>query len=439
MKFYDRDNEQQALQTVLTQSRQEARMTVIMGRRRIGKTELSLHCGDDTMLYFFVGRKTEAMLCEEYTQEMTEKLGIPVLGTPRHFADIFKFVLQTAKTRPLTLIIDEFQNFLRVNPTVFSDMQRDWDLNRHDSRLNLIISGSAFTLMQKIFEDYNEPLFGRANQKIMLQPFTTATMKQILADYNPHYTHEDLLALFVITGGIPWYMALMLDNGKCSKGQMLKALTEGNSPFIDEGKNILIEEFGPDYANYFSILTSIATGMRTRTDIETQNNLENIGGYLARLTDYHKLIKKALPVFAKDNAKKTRYALNDMFLTLWFRFFYKYQALVENNAMPQLARIIERDYDTFAGMALERYFHRKLQETGRYTRIGQFWDRTGKNEIDLIAVNEIDRKAEIYEVKKNPDRFNPQLLDNKVKVLLDNCKEQHGMEITTGRLSMNDM
>ena len=52
-----------------------------------------------------------------------------------------------------TLIIDEFQNFLKINPAVFSDIQRDWDLHKRTSYLNLIISGSVFTLMTKIFED----------------------------------------------------------------------------------------------------------------------------------------------------------------------------------------------------------------------------------------------------------------------------------------------
>ena len=58
MKFYDRENERHVLDEVLQQSRHEARMTVLMGRRRIGKTELSQRCGDDTVLYFFVGART---------------------------------------------------------------------------------------------------------------------------------------------------------------------------------------------------------------------------------------------------------------------------------------------------------------------------------------------------------------------------------------------
>ncbi len=105
-------------------------------------------------------------------------------------------------SRPFTLIIDEFQNFLKINPAIFSDIQRDWDLHKRTSRLNLIISGSIFTLMTKIFEDKEEPLFGRADNKMTLEPFTNDVLKQILADFNPKYVPEDLLALDSITGGV---------------------------------------------------------------------------------------------------------------------------------------------------------------------------------------------------------------------------------------------
>jgi len=201
MKFYDREAEQQLLGEVLKQSKKEARMTVLMGRRRIGKTELSLRGGDDTVLYFFVGKKTEALLCQDFVQEIASKLGVPVPGQAHSFSEVFRFVLQLSENRAFTLIIDEFQNFQKVNPSIFSDMQRDWDLKKSTSHLNLIIIGSVFTLMKKISGDYEEPLFGRANERITLQPFKTGVLKEILHDFNPGYTPEDLPALFSITGG----------------------------------------------------------------------------------------------------------------------------------------------------------------------------------------------------------------------------------------------
>jgi AAA+ ATPase superfamily predicted ATPase len=438
MKFYDRESEQQLLSEVLRYSKKEARMTVLMGRRRIGKTELSLRCGDDTVLYFFVGKKAEALLCQDFVQEITSKLGVPVLGQANSFSEVFRFVLHLSETRAFTLIIDEFQNFQKVNPTVFSNMQRDWDLNKSKSHLNLIISGSVFTLMKKIFEDYEEPLFGRANEKITLEPFRTDVLKEILHDFNPNYTPEDLLALFSITGGVAWYVTLLLDRGKTSWRKMLGALTEENSPFINEGKNILIEEFGTDYVIYFSILTCIASGMKTSAEIKNELGIDNISSYLSRLEDYYGLITKYQPIFAKESSKKVRYQLDDCFLIFWFRFFFKYQALVENKAMKALDTIIRRDYSSVSGLMMERYFARKFQEKEQYI-IGKWWDRKGFNEIDLVVVDPIGKEAWAYELKKDESRYDEESFKKKVDIMVQQTPELHKMKIHIGSLSKSDM
>ena len=438
MRFYDREKEQQVLGEVLHRSKSEAKMTVLMGRRRIGKTELSLRCGDETVLYFFVGKKAETLLCQDYVREIREKLDAPILGTPNTFSEVFRFVLQLSENRPFTLVIDEFQNFLKINPAIFSDIQRDWDLHKRSNRLNLIISGSVFTLMTKIFEDKEEPLFGRADEKMVLEPFTTDVLKQILKDFNPDYTPEDLLALYSITGGVPWYVTLLLDKGRANRDAMLAALTEENSPFINEGKNILIEEFGTDYVTYFSILTCIASGMKTRSEIENELNNDNIGPYLVKLETYYKVITKSLPIFAKENSKKVRYQLNDCFLIFWFRFFYKYQALVENKALKALAEIIERDYSSVSGLMMERYFMKKFQEEGRYI-IGKWWDRKGENEIDLIVVDIIEKKAWIYELKKQGYRYKEDAFREKVDKVLEQTPELRNMTIHVGALSLENM
>lgn len=438
MRFYDREIEQQKLQSMLQQSKLEAQMTVLMGRRRIGKTELSVRCGDDTVLYFFVGKKAEALLCQDYVREIQEKLNAPILGTPITFSEVFRFVLRLSESRPFTLVIDEFQNFLKVNPAIFSDIQRDWDMHKGKSHLNLIISGSVFTLMKKIFEDYEEPLFGRANENMTLQPFTTRVLKQILADFNPAYTPEDLLALYSITGGVPWYVSLLLDKGNTTRDNMLAALTDEDSPFINEGKNILIEEFGTDYVTYFSILTCIASGLKTRSEIENELGNNNIGAYLTKLEAYYKIITKSLPIYAKENSKKVRYTLSDCFLTLWFRFHYKYQALVENRALKALGNIIQRDYSSVSGFMMERYFMKKFQEEGRYI-VGKWWDRKGENEIDLIVIDPIAKEAWIYELKKQGYRYKEEELRKKVDNMLSQTQELRKLTIHLGSLSLEDM
>lgn len=78
-------------------------------------------------------------------------------------------------------------------------------------------------------------------------------MKTIICDYNPGYRNDDLLALYTFTGGIPKYLEIICDGCELKVEQMIEFIVRENSPFIDEGKNLLIEEFGQNYATYFSI------------------------------------------------------------------------------------------------------------------------------------------------------------------------------------------
>lgn len=439
MKFYDRTKELALFADICQKSQQEAQMTVLVGRRRVGKTELALRCGQGSpLLYFFVARKSENLLCEDFKEEAERKLNIP-FGSYSSFADLFRQLLFISRVQPFTLIIDEFQDWLRINPSIFSEMQREWDLAKSNSKMNLIISGSIYSLMHRIFEDSKEPLFSRANRIINLHAFETGVLKEILGDFNDKYSNEDLLALFSITNGVAWYVHLLLDNGKDTAQKMQNMLTEENSPFINEGKNLLIEEFGTDYANYFSILSCIASGEMTRSQIESQTGIKEVGGYLERLKSHFNLIERHVPIFSKPKTKNIKYILNDNYLILWFRFFFKYQNFIESGALKQLQRIIKRDFSVVEGFMLERYFLQKLRETQRYTQIGQYWDRKGECEIDIVAVNEIDGIANIYEVKMDKSRYNESTLQAKVDNMLQACPELRHMKIRLGCLSLDDM
>lgn len=127
-EVYDRTKELALFADIYTKSQQEAQMTVLVGRRRIGKTELALRCGHEgSLLYFFVARKSENMLCQDFKEEAERKLDMP-LGNYSSFAELFHQLLFISQSHPFTLVIDEFQDWLRINPSIFSEMQREWDL-----------------------------------------------------------------------------------------------------------------------------------------------------------------------------------------------------------------------------------------------------------------------------------------------------------------------
>ena len=439
MKFYDRQREISLLNDIAAKSRQTAQFTVITGRRRIGKTSLVRKAFEGKpYLHFIAARKSEAELCEVFQSEITEKLGVPLLGESKRFADVFRFVIEYAKKKPTTLFIDEFQEFFRVNPAIYGDIQGIWDLNKDKAKINLIVGGSVYTLMTKIFRDKKEPLFGRQTRMLSVDPFSVSVLKQILKDHKPKYTNEDLLALWTFTGGVAKYVELLMDDNATSRDKMIETIIAEDSSFITEGKAMLIEEFGKDYGNYFSILALIARGKTTRSEIEAAIGKE-IGGYLTKLEDEFSLIAKRQPLFEKTSKKNVRYRLSDNFLVFWFRFLHRFSYMTDIKAYRQLQDIVKRDYDVFSGFALENYFRSKFVESGSFTRLGGWWDRKGENEIDLIAENEIDKRALFVEVKRQSSRYDESSLKAKLDAFLKATGKFKNYKLSVKGLSLDDM
>ena len=82
-----------------------------------------------------------------------------------------------------------------------------------------------------------------------------------------------------------------MDAGAYTLETMLDYIVKEDSTFIPEGKNMLIEEFGKEYTNYFTILSAIARGENTRAKIEAVVKRE-VGGYLTKLEGDYGLISK---------------------------------------------------------------------------------------------------------------------------------------------------
>lgn len=439
MKFFDRTEEIATLRGIREASRSNAQFTVVTGRRRIGKTSLVWKAyEDEPMLYFFVARKAESELCEDYRLEIENKLGMPVIGRVERFADIFEYLMKVSLQRPLTLFIDEFQEFFRVNKSVYSDMQRLWDMYSSRSRINLVVCGSIYSMMSEIFRNRKEPLYNRQTHFMTVRPFAPGVLKEILSEYNPGYTSEDLLALYSFTGGVAKYVQLLVDAGATTRSAMLDHIIRADSVFLGEGKAVLIEEFGKDYGVYFSILSAIARGKTARSEIEDVVGRE-IGGYLTKLEREYEIITKKQPLFERSATKNVRYMIEDNFFTFWFRFIYKYNYMLEIGNYDSLRTIIERDYTTFSGLMLERWFRRVLAEGRRYTRIGGWWDRRGENEIDIVAENELTDEAAFFEVKRQAENISLDKLQRKADVFMSATKAFEGYTVSYKGLSMDDM
>jgi hypothetical protein len=314
-------------------------------------------------------------------------------------------------------------------------MQNIWDEYKSKTKLNLILCGSIYSLMKKIFEDKKEPLFGRADNKIHLKSFDVDTLNYILKDNHPNYTNEDLLSFYMLTGGVAKYVEIFVDNGAFTLEKQLKLILDENSLFLEEGKNLLIEEFGKEYGTYFSILALISSSKTARADIESILG-KNIGGYLDRLENEYSIIKKIKPIFAKEGSRKVKYEILDNFFNFWFRFIFKYKSAIEIENFEYVKNIIKRDFSVYSGKFLERYFIEKLKLSQRYSDIGTYWEKANQNEIDIVAVNENEKRLFFAEVKINSKKIDLVKLKEKSSKILDKHPQY---SVSYGGFSLDDI
>lgn len=437
MRFYDRKNEIEILQKNERQAHDSAVFTVLTGRRRVGKTSLVTHAleGADWS-YLFVSKDSEAALCQKFQRELDEQVGIHVYGQVAKFRDLFKVIMEESTRRHLTIVIDEFQNLHKINPAIFSEIQDLWDRYHNKSRLNLIVSGSIMSLMKKIFEDANEPLYGRPTSKFTLRPFTINVLKEIFHDHCPEYSNEDLLCLYMLTGGVAKYVELMMD-GKCfTKAKMLNNVCRQDSYFLTEGRDLMNQEFSDDSVTYFSILQLIANGMTRRADIDGAL-MKDTGTFIQNLERDFRIISRIKPLLSKPNSKTSAYEISDQFLRFWFRFVCPYQSLIERQQFSLLRSNIDTHYDVFSGRTLEQYFQANLMESGKYTQVGNWWDRKGENELDIVAINEFDMTGMVAEVKRNPRKISIPKLKDKMNALPKDCFGKYNLSVHA--FSLEDM
>lgn len=436
MKFYDREKEIKELQRIDDLADQASQFTVLIGRRRTGKTTLMAEAlKERTYLYFFIGKKAEQIQCTEFQKQIESVLGLHIHGQTTSFALLLEEILVFSKTRKVTVIIDEFQRLADIGEGIISDIQRVWDKHHAEAHIHLIACGSIYNMMKRIFEDRKEPLFGRKTARIDLKPFSTTVLKQILRDHNPDYTSEDLLMLYAITGGVAKYVAQLMDDGCKTWEDMIRDVCRPSSIFLEEGTELLVGEFGRKFQIYYSILQLIASGMTSQSEIDSIIE-KNTGRYLDTLETEYSLVKKLRPMWAKPNSQGVKYYIDDCFLMFWFRFIESNRTLVELEKFDLLEEAIRNDYTQFSGLVLEKYFRQLYGEKERVTEVSHWWDNQGKNEIDLIALERIDRHAVVAEVKRNPERFKPKELEEKYQNIKKHLK---GYKVDLIGLSMKDM
>jgi len=376
----------------------KAEFIVVYGRRRVGKTALLLEFLRRSGGIYLLARETsEAENLRRFSQRLAEHFNDDFLRkNPLQSWDAFFEYLHQKSGERLAVVIDEFPYLVKANPALPSILQEYWDLKLSESGIFLVICGSSVSMMERLL-GYKSPIYGRRTAQLRVSPLGFFEARGFL----PRYSLEDFVRAYGILGGTPAYL-LEFDDSKNIE-ENLKNYFRPDSFLYGDARFVLMEEL-EEPRNYFAIMEAIANGRTTLGEIMNGTGLERgtVAKYLSVLMDLG-FVRREVPVTASGKSRKGRYYINDPYFAFWFRYVHPNVDLIETGQGDVLAQMVMEDLNEYLGFVFEeiaRQFLIELNKAGRlpfrFTRIGRWWRG---EEIDLVALNERERKALFVEVK----------------------------------------
>jgi len=414
--FVNRNEELNYLEKLSNEK--DARLLIVYGRRRIGKTELlKQFCKDKKHLFFSSDLSFEQEQLRQFSEKIYQLTKDAFLQTQafNSWEALLRYIFDhLIKSTPL-IIIDEFPYLCMSNRALPSILQKIWDEKAKESNIFLILCGSYMSFMEKEILGHKSPLFGRRDGQI----FLPALNFDHLTDFTPSLSKEKRIYVYSVLGGTPAY--LMRFNVEKTLEQNIKdGILNKNASLYSEPRFLLMEELR-EPAVYFSLLKAIAFGKTRLNEIAQETGLfdkHKVNKYLTVLRELG-IIKRDVPVTEDkpDKSRKGIYVLNDPFFRFWFRYVFPYISYLEEGDIDYVWREkIEPTLDGFVGFIFEDIGIQKLKSLNKDNKlpfkaqnIGRWWN--GKEEIDIIASD--GKRAIIFcECKWSGKKIGLNILEN---------------------------
>ncbi len=387
--FINRLNELESLN--LEYQKKRSSFSVIYGRRRVGKTALiEEFIKNKPHIYFYATEVNINLQLELFSKEITRFFSLPKEFKFESFESAFEYISKQNLDRKMVIVIDEFQNLIKVDRTFSSVLQKIWDMYLSKSNIHLILCGSVISMMYSEVLNYNAPLYGRRTNSIHLKSIKFKYLKDFLPNLDVH----TLLKVYSSFGSIPKYL-LIYDRNLSFRENLKVNILDKNSLLYNEGYFLLKQEIN-EVTTYFSILEVISKG-----DTKIGNIASSLGVNASFLTRYlNKLIEldileKEVPVTEKNplKSKLGRYKIKDNFLNFWFFYVYKNYSFLEIGEIEAVLKEIEKNFvDRFVSFCFEDVIKELIIENYedfldfRPLKVGRWWNN--KEEIDIVAFDD---------------------------------------------------
>ena len=395
MKFYNREKELELLEKAWRS--RGADFVVISGRRRVGKSRLIEEFTEGkNAVNVLVVPKEEKQVAKDFEEEIRRKFGYSPSFSSFREAMEYLFEKEAA-----LICLDEFPNVLAVNSAIPYELQRLWDKHKDSKDILLILSGSYVGLMNRLFAAKKAPLFNRATNTVNLQQFSFKTVIEILNDLGVSVPSEQV-SFYCVFGGVPYYYLLLEKlEDRSFENALVSLFFDVGAQLMDEGENILKQEFGNAYVKYYAILEAIHAGHVAMNEISQEVGVRSttLAKYMKALQHDFRIIGRIVP-FGENplRSKKGLYFIQDNTLSFWFSQVYGKRAA---SSKDEYNSFISRRFEILCREFLTVYLEKKGE---RVVRAGRWWGSVevekGKFEQrDIDVVVETEKTLYVGECK----------------------------------------
>ena len=406
-------------------------MTVITGRRRIGKSTLIREFTKDKKALYYTATKVGSERNLELLADQVISLFAPALKGIQFKTteNLFDFITARLDQEKLVFIIDELPYWAESDQSLLSVLQKYIDTKWNDKKMHLILCGSSLSFMENEVLSEKSPLFGRRDSQIHLEPFSYLEA----AEFVPDYSYEDKAITYGVTGGVAKYLSLF--NPEESLDDNIKRLffTAGGYLY-DEPHNLLTQEF-TDIVIVNNIIEQIAAGENTLALIADKvHESSSTVSYSIRKLINTGIVKKKLCIGEEKNKKKFQYVLKDTMFQFWYEFIPDAVSLIEMGRGTQYYDKVVKDklHDYMGGIFEEmcRTFTLMKGSSGEedyfLTNVGTWWgteilrNEDGSKymqtaDIDVVGVSDVDKVIVVGECKFKNRKMNESVYDTLVR------------------------
>lgn len=348
MMFIGRNQELDWLNEQYSSTRFE--MSVVYGRRRVGKTTLLQQFIEGKRAIYFLA--TEAgnpmnlsLLSEAIYQTTNPGMSLPPF---QDYDSALRYVASQSLNQRLILVIDEYPYLAAGEPSISSLLQRNIDLHFKSGQCFIILCGSSMSFMETQVLHDKSPLYGRRTAQYKISPFS-------FQDCCGYFSGQDAQALAVyygVTGGVADYMSF-IDPARSIDENIIRLYFESRGRLYEEPMNLLNQELR-DPRVYNDILAAIAGGASKNSEIASKVQLTpaSLSPYLKSLMELH-IVEKSLSV-GHQGSKKPIYSLQDQMYRFWYRLVRPYRRYIEFNQGASIYHAeVKNQIPTFMGQIFE--------------------------------------------------------------------------------------